>query len=61
MLTLPKEKVLQNLFKLELVTQNQKTGDVKKVDSKNIVTKKIGRNDPFPCGSGKKYKMCHGN
>jgi preprotein translocase subunit SecA len=21
---------------------------------------KIGRNDPCPCGSGKKYKMCHG-
>ena len=22
--------------------------------------KKIGRNDPCPCGSGKKYKQCHG-
>jgi len=22
--------------------------------------KKIGRNDPCPCGSGKKYKYCHG-
>ncbi len=22
--------------------------------------KKIGRNDPCPCGSGKKYKKCHG-
>ena len=21
---------------------------------------KIGRNDPCPCGSGKKYKACHG-
>jgi uncharacterized protein YecA (UPF0149 family) len=21
---------------------------------------KIGRNDPCPCGSGKKYKKCHG-
>ena len=21
---------------------------------------KIGRNDPCPCGSGKKYKHCHG-
>jgi preprotein translocase subunit SecA len=21
---------------------------------------KIGRNDPCPCGSGKKYKQCHG-
>ncbi len=23
-------------------------------------TDKIGRNDPCPCGSGKKYKQCHG-
>ena len=23
--------------------------------------KKIGRNDPCPCGSGKKYKKCHGD
>lgn len=22
--------------------------------------KVIGRNDPCPCGSGKKYKHCHG-
>lgn len=21
--------------------------------------KKVGRNDPCPCGSGKKYKNCH--
>ena len=21
---------------------------------------KLGRNDPCPCGSGKKYKKCHG-
>ena len=26
--------------------------------SENI--KKVGRNDPCPCGSGKKYKECHG-
>ena len=24
------------------------------------VEKKVGRNDPCPCGSGKKYKHCHG-
>ena len=23
-------------------------------------TEKVGRNDPCPCGSGKKYKQCHG-
>jgi len=23
-------------------------------------SEKTGRNDPCPCGSGKKYKRCHG-
>ena len=27
---------------------------------KNLKHEKIGRNDPCPCGSGKKYKNCHG-
>jgi preprotein translocase subunit SecA len=25
-----------------------------------VVYDKVGRNDPCPCGSGKKYKRCHG-
>lgn len=25
-----------------------------------VVEKTVGRNDPCPCGSGKKYKQCHG-
>ena len=25
-----------------------------------VAEKKIGRNDPCHCGSGKKYKQCHG-
>ena len=24
------------------------------------LTMKVGRNDPCPCGSGKKFKKCHG-
>ena len=27
---------------------------------KPVKSDKIGRNDPCPCGSGKKYKRCHG-
>jgi preprotein translocase subunit SecA len=27
---------------------------------KNEAGEKVGRNDPCPCGSGKKYKKCHG-
>jgi preprotein translocase subunit SecA len=33
-------------------------GDMKKMPVK--VAPKVGRNDPCPCGSGKKYKNCHG-
>jgi preprotein translocase subunit SecA len=33
--------------------KNQKTEPVR-------VDKKVGRNDPCPCGSGKKFKQCHG-
>jgi preprotein translocase subunit SecA len=31
-----------------------------KVQQPVRVEKKVGRNDPCPCGSGKKYKNCHG-
>jgi preprotein translocase subunit SecA len=31
----------------------------KKVDPIRNKGKKVGRNDPCPCGSGKKYKNCH--
>ncbi len=38
-------------------------GDTKQTAAGNLITKdgkKVGRNDPCPCGSGKKYKKCHG-
>ena len=60
MLSNQNEKVLQTLFKLELVSRNENTGDEKKVDRKKVIAKKIGRNENCPCGSGKKYKSCHG-
>jgi len=31
-----------------------------KVDTVKRETPKVGRNDPCPCGSGKKFKLCHG-
>lgn len=45
---------------------HQEEPDVSTDDaSTNIITfkrpdNKVGRNDPCPCGSGKKYKLCHG-
>ena len=31
-----------------------------KVDTVRREAPKVGRNDPCPCGSGKKFKQCHG-
>jgi preprotein translocase subunit SecA len=37
------------------------SGAQQKVKQQPVVAeKKVGRNDPCPCGSGKKYKQCHG-
>ena len=61
MLSNQNKKVLKTLFNLELVTKNNENSNLKKVNTaSNLVSKKIGRNDPCPCGSGKKYKICHG-
>jgi preprotein translocase subunit SecA len=35
-------------------------GDQHRGRTEQAVAKKIGRNDPCHCGSGKKYKKCHG-
>ena len=42
----------------EKVTTNEDKSTVKKSSPKRV--NKIGRNDPCPCGSGKKYKQCCG-
>ena len=34
--------------------------DTKKTTPPAETSEKVGRNDPCPCGSGKKYKKCHG-
>ena len=61
MLSSQNEKVLKTLFSIEIQAYNKETKTEKKVGvGPNILNKKIGRNDPCPCGSGKKYKICHG-
>ena len=42
------------------VTNTSGTGDAEVTKKPVKVEKKVGRNDPCPCGSGKKYKKCHG-
>jgi len=40
-------------------TYNNPVGEVEKVRPVKVAPK-VGRNDPCPCGSGKKYKKCCG-
>ena len=40
--------------------QNRDQNTENKMDEKVLNPKKIGRNEPCPCGSKKKYKHCHG-
>lgn len=59
-----KAEIRENLQRQEIVkntTAAHGGQDGKKKVRKPIVKKnRIGRNDPCPCGSGKKYKNCHG-
>lgn len=45
--------ILTEARRKELYLQQKKSGTI-------VKPKKVGRNDPCPCGSGKKYKMCCG-
>ncbi len=60
MLTNQNEKVLKTLFNLELVSNGDEENNEKK-EPRRIISKKVGRNESCPCGSGKKYKHCHGS
>ncbi|EEG85403.1 putative SecA wing/scaffold domain protein [Proteus penneri ATCC 35198] len=37
-----------------------KESQMSAVDGQVAAGKKVGRNEPCPCGSGKKFKHCHG-
>ena len=47
------DKLLTEERRKELYKEQKKSGTV-------VKDKKVGRNDPCPCGSGKKYKKCCG-
>ena len=47
------DSILTEARRKELYLAQKKSGTVRK-------DKKVGRNDPCPCGSGKKYKKCCG-
>ena len=56
-----KAEIRQNIERKEntkKITTNDSEDKVEKKKPKR--TKKVGRNDPCPCGSGRKYKVCCG-
>lgn len=58
-----KAQVRQNTERVQVArpisTSSGKEDEIKKKQPKKVA-QKVGRNDPCPCGSGKKYKYCHG-
>jgi len=54
-----KSDLITVLINLEVVQQKQEP--IENNASNNVSFKKIGRNEPCPCNSGKKYKHCHGS
>ena len=52
----PKEKLTESRSEEPTEEQEQKRPKPQPIR----VEQKIGRNDPCPCGSGKKFKACHG-
>lgn len=49
--------VFNNIFKIEKIKEEN---SLFMSAPKSIEFKDVGRNDPCPCGSGKKFKRCHG-
>jgi preprotein translocase subunit SecA len=53
-------------YSLKEGIKNYKSGEILKVNDISKIAEgmkangEVGRNDPCPCGSGKKYKKCHG-
>ena len=53
--------LIENLKKSIRPRINENRKDkIDQKETKKLIVKKIGRNDMCPCGSGKKYKFCHG-
>ena len=54
-----KNDLIKFLLNLNIVVNNE--GEKKEATSIDKLEKKVGRNEKCPCGSGKKFKFCHGN
>ncbi len=57
-----KKDLIKLLLNLNIVVQSkEETNKEKKETQNNNDFKKVGRNEKCPCGSGKKFKHCHGS
>ena len=59
----PKEMHFEHAEASSLETQPEMEAEAeqkKSVSQPYVRSAKVGRNEPCPCGSGKKYKHCHG-
>ena len=58
-----KSDLVKLLLNLNIVVSTNENIETKKedIEDDNKEFKKVGRNDKCPCGSGKKFKFCHGN
>ena len=57
-----KNDLIKFLLNLNIVISNEENSEKKKENDQNFNSvKKVGRNEKCPCGSGKKFKHCHGN
>src|SRR5262249_22614950 len=70
------DEIVTNLWRIDPIVREQQeqmrqrrqkdlsyTAPVKEAPraEKRAAAERVGRNDPCPCGSGKKYKKCHGS
>ena len=57
-----KNDLIKLLLNLNIVMSSETQNSTeKKKDKENVDYRKVGRNEKCPCGSGKKFKHCHGN
>jgi preprotein translocase subunit SecA len=49
-----------NILNDEATAKAEQAGDDAAEQPYRRPIDKVGRNEPCPCGSGKKYKQCHG-
>jgi len=52
--------IAENILKVPPQRDPARGGTVPRTQNVESGKDKVGRNDPCPCGSGKKYKHCHG-